>query len=54
MDRRFQAAELALLEKTCHEMNVPFLAYGKAGQLSSGTADSRAPTRLSDNRHGAR
>jgi len=23
MDRRFQAAELALLEKTCHEMNVP-------------------------------
>ncbi len=24
MDRRFQAAELALLEKTCFEMNVPF------------------------------
>jgi light-independent protochlorophyllide reductase subunit N len=23
MDKRFQAAELALLEKTCHEMNVP-------------------------------
>ena len=23
MDRRFQAAELALLEKTCHEMNIP-------------------------------
>ena len=23
MDRRFQAAELALLERTCHEMNVP-------------------------------
>lgn len=23
MDRRFQAAELALLEKTCHEMNAP-------------------------------
>jgi light-independent protochlorophyllide reductase subunit N len=23
MDRRYQAAELALLEKTCHEMNVP-------------------------------
>jgi light-independent protochlorophyllide reductase subunit N len=24
MDRRYQAAELALLEKTCREMNVPF------------------------------
>ena len=23
MDKRFQAAELALLEKTCHEMNIP-------------------------------
>ena len=23
MDKRFQAAELELLEKTCHEMNVP-------------------------------
>jgi light-independent protochlorophyllide reductase subunit N len=23
MDKRYQAAELALLEKTCHEMGVP-------------------------------
>ena len=23
MDKRFQAAELDLLEKTCHDMNVP-------------------------------
>ena len=31
MDKRFQAAELAFLEKTCNEMGVPVLRI--AGQL---------------------